>query len=172
MRREDGGLSAAPQPTDLSSGALGLGEIQHGNIRQLTFPGTAPGPRASLSGYELVNLAELAAVNTKQTAGATASEPVLDKRWATGRRAMLDRMSAQAGNLRLLGLAVRIPRVGEGFQLITRNFTSRMHSQASHHGSNYSPRTQEEEGHVTRLHWRKGTCWHLLASAGCGALDK
>lgn len=80
VRKKSEGLSVlylGPQSFPL--GCWSLGETQHGNVKQPTFPGTAWGPTASLSGFELVNLAGFTALNTKQTGGTTASEPVLDK---------------------------------------------------------------------------------------------
>lgn len=81
------------------------------------------------------------------------SEPVLDNRGATRGRCNAGRGVAASGYLRLLSLGVLIPRVGEGLQLIRRNFKeSRKHSQASHHGSQHNPRIQGEEGCDTRLY--------------------
>lgn len=86
MRREDEGLSLLhPAPQISSLGYQGLG----GN--QPTFPGAALGHSASLSSFELVNLAVIGALNTKQTGRATASKPVLDKRGSARGDVMLDK---------------------------------------------------------------------------------
>jgi hypothetical protein len=112
VRREVEGLSLLNPALQISSlGYQGLGGTQHGNVNQPTFRGTAWGHSASLSSFELVNLAVFWSLNIKQTGGATASEPVLDK------------AKSGAGDLRLL-----IPQL-EGLQLLTRNVKdSRMFS--------------------------------------------
>lgn len=82
-------MYSAPQISSLWY--LGLGGTQHGNVNQQAFLSAALGYSASQSSFELVNLAVIWVLNTKQTGGVTASEPVLGKRGAARGDTMLDK---------------------------------------------------------------------------------